>query len=63
MGAGGLKTLEPIDRVLERCRFRIDRSLDVNIADVMRLIEEIERTKRESRKLDLPMWHGLGNGD
>lgn len=55
--------MEAIDRVIERCRFRIDRSLDVNIADVLRLIEEIESRKQEKRVPDLPLWHGLGTGD
>jgi hypothetical protein len=31
-----------ISKAIERCRFRIDRSLDCNIADILLLIEEIE---------------------
>ena len=65
MGAGGRKKLEPIERVIDRCRFRLDRSLDVNVADVIRLIDEIEKREHERKAVTLavPLWHGLGTGD
>jgi len=65
MAGGGGKTLEPIDKVIERCRHRIDHSLDVNVGDIIRLIEEIERHAHEHKKMTLavPLWSGLGNGD
>jgi len=53
---------EPIGKVIERCRFRIDRSLDLNIADVIRLIDEIEKYQIK-RTISMPVWHGLGTGD
>jgi hypothetical protein len=53
--------METIEKVIERCRFRIERSLDCNVADVLRLIEEIE--KKQQVKLQLPPWAGLGTGD
>ena len=57
--------MEPIDKVVERCRHRIDHSLDVNVGDIIRLIEEIERHAHEHKKMTLavPLWSGLGNGD
>jgi hypothetical protein len=54
--------MEPIEKVVERCRDRIDRSLDCNVADIIRLIEAIEKQKQEHR-LVLPLWAGLGTGD
>lgn len=53
--------MEPIEKVIERCRYRIERSLDCNIADIIRLIEEVE--KRKTEKTQLPPWAGLGSGD
>lgn len=53
---------EPIRNVIERCRFRIDRSLDINIADVIRLIDEIEKYQIKPT-VSKPVWHGLGTGD
>ena len=58
--------LESIDKVIERCRYRIDRSLDVNISDVIRLIEEVEKNEANRKNLNSPayaLWHGLGSGD
>lgn len=59
---GGERQLETIEKVIDRCRFRIDRSLDVNIADVIRLIEEIEKI-RAPKIIQQPAWHGYGTGD
>jgi hypothetical protein len=53
--------MEPIEKVVERCRDRIDRALDCSVADIIRLIEEIE--KKQQVKLQLPPWAGLGTGD
>jgi hypothetical protein len=53
--------METIEKVIERCRYRIERSLDCNVADVLRLIEEIE--KKAQVKLQQPPWAGLGTGD
>jgi hypothetical protein len=53
---------EPIERVIERCRFRIDRSLDCNVGDIMRLMEEVERLRKPQPPLR-PAWDGLGSGD
>ena len=61
MESGGECLMEPIEKVIERCRDRIDRSLDCNAADVLRLIEEIEKKARV--KLKQPPWAGLGTGD
>ncbi len=60
--SGGLQTLETIDKVIERCKFRIERALDVNVGDVLLLIAEIERTKSD-KKIQRPVWHDLGTGD
>ena len=55
---------EPIEKVIERCRDRIDRSLDCNIADVIQLIEALEKHKqKQERRQVLPLWAGLGTGD
>jgi|APGre2960657373_1045057.scaffolds.fasta_scaffold727712_1 ribosomal protein S3AE len=53
---------EKIEKVIERCRSRIDLSLDVNTSDVVRLIEEVERQKTKEC-LKRPLWEGLGTGD
>jgi hypothetical protein len=53
---------EPIEKVIERCRDRIDRSLDCNVADIIQLIEAVENQKQEQRRI-LPLWAGLGTGD
>jgi len=53
---------EPIERVIERCRDRIDRSLDCNVGDIARLIDEIERAKK-SKQQQFPPWYGMGSGD
>lgn len=34
---------EPIEKVIERCMFRINHSLDCNLADILSLISEVER--------------------
>lgn len=62
MESGGGCLMEPIEKVIERCRDRIDRSLDCNVADVLRLIEVVEMQKQEKRQV-LPLWAGLGTGD
>jgi hypothetical protein len=62
MESGGECLMEPIEKVIERCRDRIDRSLDCNVADVLRLIEVVEMQKQEKRQV-LPLWAGLGTGD
>jgi len=62
MASGGEHLVEPIEKVIERCRDRIDRSLDCNVADVLRLIEAVENQKQEKRQV-LPLWAGLGTGD
>ena len=55
---------ESIEEVIERCRFRIDRSLDCNVADVIRLIEEAESTRYKNKNTaSYPIWHGCGSGD
>ena len=59
-GGGSMK--EPIEKVIERCRDRIDRSLDCNVADIIQLIEAVENQKQEQRRF-LPLWAGLGTGD
>ena len=33
---------EPIEKVIERCMFRINHSLDCNLADILSLIAEVE---------------------
>ena len=53
---------EKIERVIERCKMRIDLSLNVNVKDVIRLIEEIERQKIKEPSIR-PLWDGLGTGD
>jgi len=54
---------ELIENVIERCRFRIERSLDVNVGDVLRLIEEIEKTRNNNNVRLRTPWEGLGTGD
>jgi len=55
---------EPIENVIERCRFRIDRSLDCNVGDIIRLIDEVERSRQRPRtQRQLPSWYGMGSGD
>lgn len=55
---------EPIENVIERCRYRIDRSLDCNVGDIIRLIDEVERSRQRPRtQHQLPSWHGMGSGD
>lgn len=53
---------EPIENVIERCRKRMDMSLNCNPGDVIRLIEEIETTKK-SKDIKVPIWYGIGTGD
>lgn len=62
---GGIKmSKEPIEDVIARCRFRIDRALDCNVADVIRLIEETESTQHKNKNTaSYPVWHGCGSGD
>ena len=59
---GGENPLETIEKVIERCKFRIEKSLDVNVGDVIRLIEEIEKYKAP-KIVKQPVWHGYGTGD
>lgn len=55
---------EPIEVVIERCRYRIDRSLDCNVGDIIRLIDEVEGSRqRPQAQPQLPPWHGVGSGD
>ena len=55
---------EPIENVIERCRYRIDRSLDCNVGDIIRLIDEVERSRQRPRtQHQLPSWRGMGSGD
>lgn len=55
---------EPIENVINRCRNRIDLSLDCNISDIILLIEEIEDMKNSKRQeAHKPIWHDLGTGD
>lgn len=54
---------EPIEKVIERCEYRIDRALDCNVGDILRLIAEVQRLTPQARKPDVPLWYGLGNGD
>ena len=62
MESGGGQLMEPIEKVVERCRDRIDRSLDCNVADIIRLIESVEKQK-QAQRLVTPLWAGLGTGD
>ena len=55
--------LEPIEKVIERCRARMDLSLDCNVVDIIRLIEEIEKQKQKKVNIAHPVWHGMGTGD
>jgi len=65
MESGDIKmSNEKIENVIQRCRDRIDRSLDCNVGDVVRLIEEIEKNKQHAqRQQSYPIWHGFGSGD
>lgn len=55
---------ELIENVIERCRFRIDRSLNCNVADIIRLIEEVESMQHKKKDTaSYPVWHGYGSGD
>ena len=54
---------EPIEVVIERCRHRIDMSLDCNVGDINRLIEEIETLKQRKADISYPVWYGIGTGD
>lgn len=54
---------EPIEKVIERCRSRIDLSLDCNISDIIRLIEEIEKLQQKKTIVSYPAWYGMGTGD
>jgi hypothetical protein len=65
MENGGIKmSKEPIKAVIDRCRFRIDRALDCNIADVIRLIEETEAAQYKNKNtVSYPVWRGYGAGD
>jgi hypothetical protein len=55
--------LEPIENVIERCKYRIERSLDCNISDVIRLIEEVEKHQQKKSVITYHAWQGLGTGD
>lgn len=65
MVSGDIKmSNEKIENVIQRCRDRIDRSLDCNVGDIIRLIEEIEKSKQQvQRQQSYPIWHGFGSGD
>lgn len=54
---------ESIEKVIERCEYRMERSLDCNVSDIRRLIEEVRRQTVKPNQAALPLWHGLGNGD
>jgi len=55
---------EPIKNVIQRCRDRIDRSLDCNVGDIIRLIEEVESTQYKNKNTaSHPIWHRYGSGD
>jgi len=54
--------VESIDKVIERCRDRINMSHNPSIDDVIRLIQEVESFR--VRKWDTqPLWAGKGSGD
>lgn len=55
--------LEPIEKVIERCRARMDLSLDCNVVDIIRLIEEIENQKQKKVVIARSAWYGMGTGD
>lgn len=54
---------EPIEKVIERCRSRIELSLDCNVGDIIRLIDEIEKQQQKKIVASHPVWHGMGTGD
>ena len=54
--------IEPIEKVIERCEFRIERALNCNVDDIRRLIEEAKK-QTPVKTQSLPLWHGLGTGD
>jgi len=58
-----MRLIESIERVIERCEYRIERALDCNVDDIRRLISEVQRLKHQTRKPDVPLRHGLGSGD
>jgi len=41
--------LEPIKSVILRCRNRLDRALDCNIADINRILDELENMIKVSK--------------
>jgi hypothetical protein len=53
---------EPIEKVIERCRERINLSLDCSIGDILRICDELEKLRSQSMQ-PLPPWHGMGSGD
>ncbi len=55
-------TQESIEVVIERCRERINMSLNCNAGDILRLCNEVERL-RERNNPQQPPWHGFGSGD
>ena len=54
---------ESIHKVIERCEWRMERSLDCHIDDVRRLISEVRRLTPQPAAPDVPLWHGKGSGD
>ena len=55
--------IEPIEKVIERCEYRLERALDCNVGDISRLITELKRSTPKNSCPTVPLWHGLGNGD
>jgi len=47
--SGDALMLEPIEKVIQRCRDRIDRSFDCNIADIVRILDELENALKTSK--------------
>ena len=61
--SGDFKMLnESIESVIARCRDRIDKSLDCSVGDIIRLIDEIEKTKNKKHRVQTA-WEGFGTGD
>ena len=56
-------SIEPIEKVIERCRSRIELSLDCNVGDIIRLVEEIEKQQQQKTVTAYPAWYGMGTGD
>jgi len=47
--SGDALMLEPIEKVIQRCRDRIDRSFDCNTADIVRILDELENALKTSK--------------